>query len=64
MMSNPGGLTAWAPAVVAVLVASFAAYRGQVRLARVQAFMLVVVHVFCAQKYCQDTGIHLLRWES
>lgn len=29
MMSYPGGLTAWAPAVLAVIVASFAAYRGQ-----------------------------------
>lgn len=31
MTGFPGGLTAWAPAVLTVLVCSWVAYRGQVR---------------------------------
>lgn len=31
MTGFPGGLTAWAPALLTVLVCSWVAYRGQVR---------------------------------
>ncbi len=43
MTGYPGGFTAWAPAVVTVVVCSWVAYRGQVGTA---CLVVVVVVVF------------------
>lgn len=43
MTGYPGGFTAWAPAVVTVLVCSWVAYRGQVLTACLVVVVVVVV---------------------
>ncbi|CAM9500420.1 unnamed protein product [Hapterophycus canaliculatus] len=45
MTGRPGGLTAWAPAVIAVFVASWVAYRGQLAASGGELGLSVIVPV-------------------